>query len=81
MHLTYGETKGNGREARRLYKRRFPTRRIPNHSTFASIDQRGKRPDVPCGQQERSEVHCYLKRISSTLRAVFLEMNLMDLIL
>lgn len=40
MHLTYGEAKGNGRAARRLYEQRFPTRRIPSHPTFASVDRR-----------------------------------------
>ncbi|GBM18583.1 hypothetical protein AVEN_47965-1 [Araneus ventricosus] len=38
MHLTYGEAKGNVREARRFYEQRFPTCRIPSHPTFASID-------------------------------------------
>ncbi|GFQ87089.1 hypothetical protein TNCT_292281 [Trichonephila clavata] len=40
MHLTKGETKGNGREARRLYEQRFPTRRIPSHPTFCSAGRR-----------------------------------------
>jgi hypothetical protein len=30
----------NGRMAQRLYQERFPNRRLPHHSTFASINQR-----------------------------------------
>lgn len=40
MHLIYGEARGNGMEAQRLYQERFPNRRHPHHATFASIHQR-----------------------------------------
>ena len=38
MQLTYGEAKGNRREAGISYEQRFPARRIPNHPTFSSVD-------------------------------------------
>ncbi|EZA62141.1 hypothetical protein X777_03748 [Ooceraea biroi] len=40
MHLIYGEARCNGREAARLYEERYPNRRQPHHSTFASIHRR-----------------------------------------
>nr|CAI5842924.1 unnamed protein product [Callosobruchus analis] len=40
MLLIYGEAKNNGRQAVRLYEQKFPNRRIPHHSTFASIEMR-----------------------------------------
>nr|CAH7734088.1 unnamed protein product [Callosobruchus chinensis] len=40
MLLIYGEAKNNGRQAVRLYEQKFPNRRIPHHSTFASIEVR-----------------------------------------
>nr|CAH7755456.1 unnamed protein product [Callosobruchus chinensis] len=40
MLLIYGEAKNNGRQALRLYEQKFPNRRIPHHSTFASIEMR-----------------------------------------
>nr|CAI5824613.1 unnamed protein product [Callosobruchus analis]CAI5855565.1 unnamed protein product [Callosobruchus analis]CAI5861025.1 unnamed protein product [Callosobruchus analis] len=40
MLLIYGEAKNNGRQAVRLYVQKFPNRRIPHHSTFASIEMR-----------------------------------------
>nr|CAH7754986.1 unnamed protein product [Callosobruchus chinensis] len=40
MLSIYGEAKNNGRQAVRLYEQKFPNRRIPNHSTFASIEMR-----------------------------------------
>nr|CAH7751268.1 unnamed protein product [Callosobruchus chinensis] len=38
--LIYGEAKNNGRQEVRLYEQKFPNRRIPHHSTFASIEMR-----------------------------------------
>jgi hypothetical protein len=38
--LSYGAADGNGKIAQRLYQERFPDRRIPHHSTFASINRR-----------------------------------------
>nr|CAI5825460.1 unnamed protein product [Callosobruchus analis] len=40
MLLIYGEAKDNGRQAVPLYVQKFPNRRIPHHSTFASIEMR-----------------------------------------
>ena len=40
MHLLYGATDGNLREARRRYKELFPNRRLPNHQTFAVVGRR-----------------------------------------
>nr|CAI5829179.1 unnamed protein product [Callosobruchus analis] len=40
MLLIYGEAKNNGRQAVRLYVQKFSNRRIPHHSTFASIEMR-----------------------------------------
>lgn len=39
MLLVYGFCQGNGRKSVRVYMQRFPTRRIPNHQTFASIER------------------------------------------
>ncbi|GFY67140.1 uncharacterized protein TNIN_44781 [Trichonephila inaurata madagascariensis] len=44
MHLAYGETKGNGREARRLYKQWFPARSIPSHPTFPVLPNYCEKP-------------------------------------
>ncbi|GFT56432.1 DUF4817 domain-containing protein [Trichonephila clavipes] len=35
IHFIYGLADGNGRAAVRLYRERYPTRRQPNHQTFA----------------------------------------------
>ena len=40
MILPYGETRGNGRAARRLYQDCFPQRPTPSHTLFAVITQR-----------------------------------------
>ena len=40
MIFLYGEARGNGRAARRLYQDRFPQRPTPWHSLFAVIPQR-----------------------------------------
>ena len=40
MILPYGEARGNGRAARRLYQYRFPQRPTPSHTLFAVITQR-----------------------------------------
>ena len=39
MHLLYGTTDGNSREARRRYRELFPNRRLPNYETFAAVDR------------------------------------------
>ena len=39
MHLMYGRSNGNSREAKRLYAETFPNRRLPNKQTFVSIDR------------------------------------------
>ena len=39
MHLLFGTTDGNSREARRRYREFFPNRRLPNHQTFAAVDR------------------------------------------
>ncbi|KAI4466765.1 oxysterol-binding protein-related [Holotrichia oblita] len=40
MHLVYGAAQCNGKEAARLYEQRYPARRQPHHTTFASIHRR-----------------------------------------
>ena len=40
MHLVYGATFTTGRAAHRLYRDRYPNRRIPHHTTFSSIHRR-----------------------------------------
>ena len=40
MILPYGEARGNGRAARRLYQDRFPQRPTPSHTLFTVIPQR-----------------------------------------
>lgn len=40
MHLTYGEARGNAREAARIYEDRFPGRIVPDPRTFTAIHQR-----------------------------------------
>ncbi|GFX02091.1 DUF4817 domain-containing protein [Trichonephila clavipes] len=39
IHFIYGLADGNGRVAVRLYRERYPTRRQPNHQTFARVHQ------------------------------------------
>lgn len=39
IHFIYGLANGNGRAAVRLYGERYPTRRQPNHQTFARVHQ------------------------------------------
>lgn len=39
IHFIYGLANGNGRAAARLYRERYPTRRQPNHQTFARVHQ------------------------------------------
>ncbi|GFV47601.1 DUF4817 domain-containing protein [Trichonephila clavipes] len=39
IHFIYGLADGNGRAAVRLYRERYPTRRQPNHQTFARVHQ------------------------------------------
>jgi len=39
MHLMYGISEGNAREAVRLYTERFPMRRAPDHRVFARLHQ------------------------------------------
>ena len=39
MIFLYGEARGNGRAARRLYQDRFPQRPTPSHTLFAVIPQ------------------------------------------
>jgi hypothetical protein len=38
--FAYGAADGNDRTAQQLYQERFPNRRIPHHSMFASINRR-----------------------------------------
>jgi hypothetical protein len=40
MNLVYGEARGNGREAQRIYQEHYPQRQLPHCTTFASIDRR-----------------------------------------
>lgn len=40
MLLVFGYCEGNGRESVRVYRERYPNRRIPNHQTFAAIERR-----------------------------------------
>lgn len=40
MLLVFGFCQGNGRESIRVYRERFPNRRVPNHQTFANIERR-----------------------------------------
>ena len=40
LNTPYGEARGNGRAARRLYQDRFPQRPTPSHTLFAVITQR-----------------------------------------
>ena len=40
MIFLYGEARGNGKAARRLYQDRFPQRPTPSHTLFAVIPQR-----------------------------------------
>ena len=44
MIFLYGEARGNGRGARRLYQDRFPQRPTPSHTLFAVISQRLRPP-------------------------------------
>jgi hypothetical protein len=37
LHLLYGETRGNSRQARRLYGERFPKGVLPSRCTFAEL--------------------------------------------
>ena len=46
MIFLYGEARGNGRAARRLYKDRFPQRPTPSHTLFAVITEW---PSLPAG--------------------------------
>lgn len=40
MLLVFGYCSGSGRESVRVYREKFPNRRIPNHQTFAAIERR-----------------------------------------
>ena len=40
MHLAYGTADCNEPAAQRLHAKRYPTRRIPNHNSFASLHQK-----------------------------------------
>ena len=40
MIFLYGEARGNGRAARRIYQDRFPHHPTPSHTLFAVITQR-----------------------------------------
>ena len=40
MHLAYGASFTRGRAAQRLYRYRYPNRRITQHKTFSSIHRR-----------------------------------------
>lgn len=40
MHLVYGEASGNGRAAVRLYRQKYPNRRVPHHELFARLHRR-----------------------------------------
>lgn len=40
MLLVYGFCESNGRKSVRVYRERFPNRRVPNHQTFANIVRR-----------------------------------------
>jgi Transposase. len=38
--LVFGFCEGNGRKCVRVYRERFPNRRVPNHQTFAAVERR-----------------------------------------
>ena len=40
MHLAYGAAFTSGRAVQRLYRDRYPNRRITHHTTFSSIHRR-----------------------------------------
>ncbi|GFR23530.1 hypothetical protein TNCT_434921 [Trichonephila clavata] len=40
MHLVYGMAKCNGREALRMYRQKYPSRKMPSRSFFATIHRR-----------------------------------------
>lgn len=40
MLLIYGYCERNGRQSVRVYRERFPGRRVPNHQTFAAVERR-----------------------------------------
>lgn len=40
IHMIYGETRGNARQAAILYRDRFPNRNVPNIRTFTAIHRR-----------------------------------------
>lgn len=40
MHYVYGAVDGNGRAAVRMYRQRFPNRRVPDHRLFGQLHRR-----------------------------------------
>ncbi|GFQ99258.1 hypothetical protein TNCT_534441 [Trichonephila clavata] len=40
MHLVYGMANCNGREALRMYRQKYPSRKMPSRSFFATIHRR-----------------------------------------
>lgn len=40
MLLAYGRADGNAREAQRVYRERYPDRRVPHHDTFSRTYRR-----------------------------------------
>ncbi|GFR29745.1 hypothetical protein TNCT_576911 [Trichonephila clavata] len=40
MHLVYGMTNCNGLEALRMYRQKYPSRKMPSRSFFATIHRR-----------------------------------------
>jgi hypothetical protein len=60
MILLYGECRGNGNAALRLYAERFPTRRQPNHGRVivnTLIRLRNNNPPVPINRGGAPQLH------------------------
>lgn len=62
MHFIYGECRGVGREAARLYRERYPDRRHPDHRVFGRVHNaysEGRIPGTGVGgaSEGRPQVH------------------------
>lgn len=89
MHLIYGETRGNARQAERLYRERFPDRRHPCRQTFTAIDRRLREQGTfvvykgDCGVRRRTRTVEFEEQVldriaeqpSTSTRAIAHEMN------
>ena len=83
MHLVYGAALCNGRDAARLYEERYPERRQPHHTTFASIHRRlretgtlrhpggtGRPRTARTVEFEEEVLHCVEENQSTSVRAI-----------